>query len=144
MSRQNAPITYIWQDRRRICGLPLSFTRYRMSEDRLFLMKGFFNLHMDEVLLYRVRDITLTRSFGQRLFGMGTVIVYSSDKTLPEFQLKNIRRSLWVKELIHEQVEEMKMQRRMRISEIMGDQDLSMDDYDDEDLDAFDSECEEE
>lgn len=54
MSRQNAPITYIWQDRRRICGLPLSFTRYRMSEDRLFLMKGFFNLHMDEVLLYRV------------------------------------------------------------------------------------------
>ena len=107
-------------------------------------MKGFFNLHMDEVLLYRVRDITLTRSFGQRLFGMGTVIVYSSDKTLPEFQLKNIRHSLWVKELIHEQVEEMKMQRRMRISEIMGDQDLSMDDYDDEDLDAFDSECEEE
>ena len=144
MSRQNAPITYIWQDRRRICGLPLSFTRYRMSEDRLFLMKGFFNLRMDEVLLYRVRDITLTRSFGQRLFGMGTVIVYSSDKTLPEFQLKNIRHSLWVKELIHEQVEEMKMQRRMRISEIMGDQDLSMDDYDDEDLDAFDSECEEE
>ncbi len=139
MSRKNASLSYIWKDRRRVCGLPLSFTRYRMSEDRLFLIKGFWNLHMDEVLLYRVRDISLTRSFGQRLFGVGTVIVYSSDKTMPEFQLKNIRHCLWVKELIHEQVEEMKMQRRMRISEIMGDHDLSMEDADnDEDLDQYD------
>ena len=139
MSRKNASLSYIWKDRRRVCGLPLSFTRYRMSEDRLFLIKGFWNLHMDEVLLYRVRDISLTRSFGQRLFGVGTVIVYSSDKTMPEFQLKNIRHCLWVKELIHEQVEEMKLQRRMRISEIMGDHDLSMEDADnDEDLDQYD------
>ena len=28
---------YIWTDRRRRMGMPLSFTRYAMNEDRLFL-----------------------------------------------------------------------------------------------------------
>lgn len=134
MGRKNPPIEYIWKDRRRVLGMPLSFTRYRMSEDRLFLIKGFFNMHMDEVLLYRVRDLSLNRTLGQRLFGMGTITVYSSDKTQPELHLKNIRRSLAVKELLHSQVEEMKMVRRMRLSEVMGDHDCSTH-GDDDDLD---------
>ena len=133
MGRKNPPIEYIWKDRRRVLGMPLSFTRYRMSEDRLFLVKGFFNMHMDEVLLYRVRDLSLSRTLGQRLFGMRTITVYSSDKTLPELHLKNTRHSLAVKEMLHAQVEEMKMVRRMRLSEVMGDHDLSM--RDDNDLD---------
>ena len=78
------PITYLWKDRRRRCGLPLSFTRYRLSEDRLFMEKGFFSLREEEVLLYRVRDLELTRNLWQRLFNMGTVCVHSSDKTNPQ------------------------------------------------------------
>ena len=53
-------IDYIWADRKRILGMPLTFTRYRMSEDRLFLSTGFFTTKDDEILLYRVRDISLT------------------------------------------------------------------------------------
>ena len=34
-------ISYLWQDRKRICGLPITFTKYSMSEDRLFIKKGF-------------------------------------------------------------------------------------------------------
>ena len=30
-------IAYAWKDRKRFLGLPLSFTRYMLSEDRLFL-----------------------------------------------------------------------------------------------------------
>ena len=30
------PIEYLWKDRKRRLGLPLSFTRYSLSEDRLF------------------------------------------------------------------------------------------------------------
>lgn len=29
-------ITYLWKDRKRVLGMPLSFTRYRLSEDRIF------------------------------------------------------------------------------------------------------------
>ena len=53
---------YIWKDRKRFLGMPLSFTRYALSEDRLFLSVGFFSIKDDEVLLYRVRDITTSRS----------------------------------------------------------------------------------
>ena len=122
-------IEYLWKDRKRYFGMPLSFTRYCLSEDRLFISEGFLNLKDDEVLLYRVRDIDTRRSLWQRLFGVGTVIVVSSDKTMPNLVLKNIKDPVMVKELIHNQVEEMKIRRRVRFGEIMTD---AADDLDDD------------
>ena len=127
-----AKIAYIWQDRKRYLGLPLSFTRYAMSEDRLFTSVGFLNIKDDEILLYRVRDIDTKRTLGQRLFRVGTVTVVSSDKTMPNMVLKNIRNPMEVKELIHQQVEEMKLKRRVRVGEIMSS---SFDEDDDGDPD---------
>jgi len=126
-------IEYLWKDRLRHLGLPLSFTRYSLSEDRLFLSKGFLNLKEDEVLLYRVRDIDTRRSLFQRILGVGTVTVISSDRTSPNLVLKNIKDPLMVKELIHHQVEEMKIRRRVRVGEIMTDN--APDNEDDDDLD---------
>ena len=113
-------IEYIWRDRKRYLGLPISFTRYAMSDDRLFTSVGFLNIKDDEILLYRVRDIDTNRSLWQRLFGVGTVTVMSSDKTMPTMVLKNIKDPVAVKEMIHEQVEDMKLKRRVRVGEIMG------------------------
>ena len=127
-----ASIQYIWRDRKRYLGMPLSFTRYSMSDDRLFISVGFLNIRDDEILLYRVRDIDTTRSLWQRLFGVGTVTVLSSDKTMPTMVLKNIKNPVEVKEMIHSQVEETKLKRRVRIGEIMND---GLDD-DDDALDA--------
>lgn len=114
-----ARIDYIWHDKKRYFGLPISFTRYAMSEDRLFTSVGLLTLKDDEVLLYRVRDIDTKRSLWQRLFGVGTVTVISSDKTMPNMVLKNIKNPVDVKELIHAQVEDMKIRRRVRFGEIM-------------------------
>ena len=127
-------IECLWKDRKRHLGLPLSFTRYQLSEDRLFVSEGFLNIKDDEVLLYRVRDIDTRRSLWQRLFGVGTVTVISSDKTMPTLVLKNIKDPIFVKELIHKQVEEMKIQRRVRFGEIM-----TTDSGDDDDLDDMDN-----
>ena len=124
--------TYIWHDRKRFLGMPLSFTRYAMSEDRLFLSVGFLNIKDDEILLYRVRDIDTSRTLWQRLLGVGTVTVVSSDKTMPTLELKNIRDPMFVKELIHKQVEEMKIRRRVRFGEIMTTGDEEADDIDEE------------
>ena len=114
-----ANIQYIWKDRKRYFGMPISFTRYSLSEDRLFLSVGLLNIKDDEILLYRVRDIDTSRSLWQRLFGVGTVIVMSSDKSMPTLVLKNIKDPVAVKELIHQQVEETKIRRRVRFGEIM-------------------------
>ena len=113
-------IEQLWHDRKRYFGLPISFTRYALSDDRLFISVGFLNIKDDEILLYRVRDIDTSRSLWQRIFGVGTVTVMSSDKTMPTLVLQNVKDPIFVKELIHKQVEEMKIKRRVRFGEIMG------------------------
>jgi uncharacterized membrane protein YdbT with pleckstrin-like domain len=122
---------YIWKDRKRFLGMPLSFTRYALSDDRLFLSVGFLSIKDEELLLYRVRDISLRRTLGQRLFGVGTVTITSSDKSSPILELKNVKDPISVKELIHENVEAMKASRRVRYNEVAS----YNDDMDDE-LDA--------
>ena len=129
-------IQYLWKDRKRFLGMPLSFTRYMLSEDRLFLSVGFLNIKDDEILLYRVRDIDTSRTLWQRIFGVGTITVMSSDKTMPTLELKNVKDPIFVKELLHKQVEEMKIQRRVRVGEIIGNEvDDADDEFDDSDLD---------
>ena len=123
---------YIWKDRKRYLGMPLSFTRYALSEDRLFLSVGFLSVRDEEVLLYRIRDINTRRSLWQRLFGVGTVTVISSDKTMPTLVLQNVKQPLEVKEILHTQVEEMKIRRRVRLGEIMTSN-TDEDDFDPED-----------
>ncbi len=123
---------YIWKDRKRHLGMPLSFTRYALSEDRLFLSTGFLSVRDEEILLYRIRDINTRRSLWQRLFGVGTVTVISSDKTMPTLVLQNVKHPLEVKELLHTQVEEMKIRRRVRLGEIMTSS-TDDDDFDPED-----------
>lgn len=108
----------LWSDRKRYFGLPLSFTKYAVSEDRLFQSSGILNLKYEEILLYRIRDISLTRSFGQRIFGVGSITVTSSDKSRPVLVIQNVKDAAAVKELIHQQVEEMKIRRRMRYGEV--------------------------
>ena len=75
-------VNILWKDRRRRLGMPLSFQRYRLGEDRLFYEKGFLSTTVDDILLYRVRDISVKISFWQRLTGVGTVTVNSSDQTM--------------------------------------------------------------
>ena len=131
-------VQQLWKDRKRYLGLPLSFTRYSLSEDRLFLSVGFLNIKDDEILLYRVRDIDTNRTLWQRLFGVGTVTVISSDKTMPTLVLKNVKDPVFVKELIHKQVEEMKIKRRVRLNELMAagvEDDVDNDGEPDDDLD---------
>ena len=121
MAKLVSKIVELWHDRKRILGMPLSFTRYALSEDRLFLKRGFLNVHQDEIVLYRVRDLRVSQTLWQRIFGVGTVTVVSTDKSIPELALKNIRQPNEVKELIHEYVEKMKIERRMRVGEMSMD-----------------------
>ena len=125
-----AGITYVWNDRKRYFGLPLSFTKYALGEDRLFLERGFLNIEADEVLLYRVRDLELNIKLSQRIFGVGTVKVHSSDHSIHLLELTNVKRPRDVKEMIHQAVETAKDKRRMRTMEIMGDMGSDCDDLD--------------
>ena len=111
----------LWSDKKRILGMPISFTTYSLSQDRLFVDKGLIRLQSDEILLYRVRDLSVSQTLGQRLFGVGSIIVQSSDKTSPVLEIRNVKTPFDVKELLHQHVEKMKLERRMRVGEILED-----------------------
>ena len=121
----------LWYDKKRYMGMPISFTRYSLSSDRLFMSVGFLTIRDEEILLYRIRDINTKRTLWQRLFGVGTITIASSDKSMPLLEIKNVRDPMTVKELIHENVEVAKRKHRVRLSEISGDFDAG-DDFDDE------------
>ena len=110
---------YLWNDRKRHLGLPLSFTKYSLTEDRIFRETGVLTLKEEEVLLYRIRDISLKRTLGQRIFGVGTICLQSSDTTCPHLELINVKHPKDVKELIFQQVEAAKDKRRMRTTELL-------------------------
>ena len=129
---QNEPI---WKDRKRtVFGLPWTFTKYSLTPDRLFIERGLAQSTEDEVRLYRILDIRLVRSLSQKMFGLGTLQINSSDRTLKNFELKNIKNSKYVKELLSEMVEKQRMEKRVVNREVMGGPgDFNDDGFDDDD-----------
>lgn len=129
----------LWKDRKRILflGLPWSFTRYSVSKDRFFISRGFLNVKDDEVRLYRIMDISLERSFLQRIVGVGTIKVCSGDKTMGDFEIKNIKKPKSTKELLSELVEKQRDVKRVVNRENMIDGHEHADGSDD--FDAYES-----
>lgn len=115
---------YVWQDRKRtLFGLLLSFTVYRLTEEKLFIETGFFNKKEEEVRLYRIMDLTLNRSFGQRLFGVGTIHCCTADKSTPEFDIVSIKRSKDIKNMLSDMVEAQREAKNISTREFMDDED---------------------
>ncbi|MBY8822689.1 PH domain-containing protein [Sphingomonas colocasiae] len=56
-------------------------TTYEVTEDRLILRKGIFVKSIDEIELYRVKDIRIDFTLINQWAGIGTITVLSSDET---------------------------------------------------------------
>lgn len=111
---------FIWEDRRRpIFGLPLSFTKYKLTEEKLLIETGFLTINQEEIRLYRIMDISLKRRLIQRIFGVGTIHCCSADKTAPEFEIKDVKNAEDVKELLSKKVEEERERKRISGREYM-------------------------
>jgi len=110
----------LWRDRKRYFGLPISFTRYEVTNDRLIKRRGFFRTYTDELLIYRIMDIQLVRGLGQKLCGVGTVTLISTDKTTPVVDLQNIKRSDDVRRFLSKLIEEQRVAKGVGKSEFLG------------------------
>lgn len=118
----------VWQDRKRIVfGLPWTFTKYKMYDDKFQICTGFLNKKEEEVRLYRIMDLTLEKSFVQRIFGLGSVKVNSADKTTPVFYIKNVKQADTVRDMLSDRVEKERIKRR-----VSGREYMSADDTDDD------------
>ena len=119
----------VWKDRKRIIfGLPWTFTRYILTQEKLTIDTGIISRKEDEIRLYRVLDITLERPLSQRIWGLGTIRLNTADKTAPEVAIKRIKHAKDVKDMLSDMVEKERDEKRIAAREFMGYDD--MDDMD--------------
>lgn len=110
----------VWKDRKRYLGLPISFTRYSIRGIRLYVSKGLFNTEENELLLYRIMDVKYNRTLADRIFGVGTITLFSADATDNELKIIRVKHSAKVRDLISKLVEEERIRIRARGKELFG------------------------
>ena len=115
----------VWKDRKRIIfGLPWTFTRYILTQEKLTIDTGFISRKEDEIRLYRVLDITLDRPLSQRIWGLGSIRLNTADKTSPEIVIKRIKHAKTVKDMLSDMVEKERDEKRIAAREFMGNGDV--------------------
>lgn len=110
----------VWKDRKRFLGLPLSFTRYSIKNNRLYLTTGFFNVEVNELMLYRILDQKVRLTLGDRMVGVGTITLYTCDETNKELSLVRIKKPRKVAETISQLVEAERQRLKIAGREIYG------------------------
>lgn len=71
-------------------ALRTATTNYTLSTQRLRMQTGILSRQTEEIELYRVRDSAVSQSLFERLFGLGTLQLSSSDPRTPELSLRGI------------------------------------------------------
>ena len=111
----------LWTDKKRpFLGLPWSFTRYTITPEKLLIHTGFLHKKEEEIRLYRILDVTLRQSLGQRIFGLDTIHCCSADHSTPEFDIRSVKHSRKVRDLLSDQVEQERDRKRISAREFMG------------------------
>ncbi len=93
-------------------GLPFTFTRYTVTDEVITINDGFLSTKENDCYMYKVQDVELLTSFGERLFGLGTVACYTGDNTHPQLHLQHIRNAKEIKDYILRASEEARRRRR--------------------------------
>ena len=115
---------YIWTDKKRtIFGLPLSFTRYFLTETKFITRTGFLSIDEDEIDLYKITDKKLKIPFSQRLFKCGSIIIYSKDTDTHQKEVRSIKTPRKVSELIDRYVNAQRDKYGIRGRDMMGTDD---------------------
>ena len=95
----------IWEGKPFYFGFP-SFTRYKLTNQRLIVTKGIFTKVTEELELFRVKDLVVKRNIIERLFNFGDITVLSNDESKPKILLINIFNSEEIKDLLRNSVKE--------------------------------------
>jgi uncharacterized membrane protein YdbT with pleckstrin-like domain len=99
--------------------------RYDICDDRLIVRRGLLVKSLDEVELYRVKDIRLDFSLINQLAGLGTITVTSSDETTrgKPLVMKLVERAADRRERLRSLVDAARQKRRVR------EVDMAQEDY---------------
>ena len=115
---QQEPEEVLWCDKRRpFFGMDISFTKYTLYPERLVIQTGFLHRKTEELRLYRILDVTLKQTFGQRLWSLGSIVLQTGEATSPKVFVHDIRDSEQVYRLLSNVAEQQRRENRIGIME---------------------------
>jgi uncharacterized membrane protein YdbT with pleckstrin-like domain len=83
-----------------IAWIRLHSTMYRVTNQRVLVEQGIFSKTVDEIDLRYVEDSTFNQNLVERILGIGSVTLMSSDKNTPRYVLRSIKDPRGVREMI--------------------------------------------
>lgn len=103
---KKADFEYIWSDKKRtLFGLPISFTRYFLTESKFITRKGLLTITEDELDLYKVTDKKLVLKLFPRIFKCGTIVLNVKDVDTPIKEIKTVKKPREVLNLLDKQID---------------------------------------
>ncbi len=87
---------------------------FELTTERLKITDGVINQHLDEVELYRVKDVLMTRPWWMRVTGLATLVLETSDRSLPMLTIPAIRGGAELREQLRKHVELQRDRKRVR------------------------------
>ncbi|WP_313133145.1 PH domain-containing protein [Anaerocolumna sp.] len=103
---------YVERKRTKFLALPICFTTYTISDEKITITSGFLSITVDDAFMYKVQDVKLTKSLLERIFKLGTITCYTGDTTHPELKLLHIKKSSEIKDFLLVASEEARRKRR--------------------------------
>lgn len=88
-----------------IAYLKTRFTSYEMDSERFRIKKGILNQNIEETELYRIKDYSIFKPFFLRIFGLGHLILTTSDKNNKYVRILAVKEVESLKDMIRNQVE---------------------------------------
>lgn len=88
--------------------------RYELTTERLKIVTGVINQHIDEVELYRVKDVLMVRPWWMRITGLATLQLETSDRSLPQLVVPAVKGGAELREQLRKQVELQRDRKRVR------------------------------
>lgn len=110
----------LWADTKRWMGLPWTFTRYQVDQDRLYVKTGLLKTETEELLLYRILDIKSSQTLWQRICGVGTVTLFCTDRSTQTLALTNIKKHDQLRRFLSELVEQRRSETGVKGRELFG------------------------
>lgn len=122
MAKNIADGDIIWTQRKRNwCRTPFTFTTYTLTTDELATQSGLLHQSFDTVKLFRIVDITISRTLLQRIFGLSTILIDAMDQsTGGKIVLKNIVDGFAVRKELQHAVDAARNVNRVSTREFMG------------------------
>ncbi|MHC4975567.1 MAG: PH domain-containing protein [Planctomycetota bacterium] len=89
--------------------------QFQLTSERVRCRQGIFTRHIEEIELYRVKDIEITQTMWQRMTRLGTVVLVTDDATCPRFVMASVPHHETVRDRVRSLVEKRRVERRFEV-----------------------------